>query len=216
MNCCIKISYHKETRVETYPFARDAVREAVFNALIHCNWADNVPVQIRIEDDAMFISNCSMLPFGWTAERLLGAHASKPYNPDIARVFYRAGYIESWGRGIQKIIDACKKLGADEPEYIVSGGDIMVKFTALQSAKVPDSKTPKGQDEPLKEPMDEPLEEKILQVLRNTPNCTYDELTEALGVSRSTVKRSIKQLSEHDKIERKGGKRYGYWEVHEE
>lgn len=33
------ISYHNETRVETYPFARDAVREAVFNALIHCNWA---------------------------------------------------------------------------------------------------------------------------------------------------------------------------------
>lgn len=87
-----------------------------------------------------------MLPFGWTAERLLGAHASKPYNPDIARVFYRAGYIESWGRGIQKIIDACKNLGADEPEYIVSGGDIMVKFTALQSAKVPDSKTPNRQN----------------------------------------------------------------------
>ena len=37
------VSYFKETRVETYPFARDAVREAVFNALIHCNWADNVP-----------------------------------------------------------------------------------------------------------------------------------------------------------------------------
>ncbi len=36
--------------------------------------------------------------------------------PDIARVFYRAGYIESWGRGIQKICDACKNLGAEEPE----------------------------------------------------------------------------------------------------
>ena len=113
------VSYYKETRVETYPFARDAIREAVFNALIHCNWADNVPVQIRIEEDVMFVSNCSMLPFGWTAETLLGSHTSKPYNPDIARVFYRAGYIESWGRGIQKICDACKKLGAEEPEYIV-------------------------------------------------------------------------------------------------
>ncbi len=67
----------------------------------------------------MFVSNCSMLPFGWTAKTLLGSHTSKPYNPDIARVFYRAGYIESWGRGIQKICDACKKLGAEEPEYIV-------------------------------------------------------------------------------------------------
>ena len=136
------ISYYKETRVETYPFARDAVREAVFNALIHCNWADNVPVQIRIEDDVMYISNCSMLPFGWTAETLLGSHSSKPYNPDIARVFYRAGYIESWGRGIQKIRDACRKLGTDEPEYMIHGEDIMVKFKALQSAKVTESKTP--------------------------------------------------------------------------
>lgn len=55
-------------------------------------------------------------------------------------VFYRAGYIESWGaRGIQKICDACKMLGADEPEYIVHGGDIMLKFNAFQSAKVPES-----------------------------------------------------------------------------
>ena len=30
-------------------------------------------------------------------------HDSIPYNPDIANVFYRMGYIESWGRGIQKI-----------------------------------------------------------------------------------------------------------------
>ena len=107
------ISYYKETRVETYPFARDAIREAVYNALIHCNWADNIPIQIRIEDDVMYVSNSSLLPFGWTAETLLCSHASKPFNPDIANVFYRAGYIESWGRGIQKICDACKNIGAD-------------------------------------------------------------------------------------------------------
>ena len=29
------ISYDKEIRVETYPYAREAVREAVYNALIH-------------------------------------------------------------------------------------------------------------------------------------------------------------------------------------
>ncbi len=55
----------------------------------------HVPVQIRIEDNVMFVSNCSMLPFGWIVETLLGSHASKPHNPDIARVFYRAGYIEN-------------------------------------------------------------------------------------------------------------------------
>lgn len=84
----------------------------------------------------MFVSNSSMLPFGWTAETLMSVHTSKPYNPDIAGVFYRVGYIESWGRGIQKICDACKNLGAAELEYIVHGEDIMVKFKALQSARV--------------------------------------------------------------------------------
>ncbi len=73
---------------------------------------------------------------------MTGSHASKPHNPDIARVFYRAGYIENWGRGIQKIRDACKAHGAEKPEYFVHAGDIMVKLKALQSAIVTDSKVP--------------------------------------------------------------------------
>lgn len=90
-----------------------------------------------------------MILFGWTAETLLESHSSKPFNPDIARVFYRAGYIESWGRGIQKICDACKNLGSDLPEYIVHGDNIMVKFAALQSAKVTESKAPNRHDDGL-------------------------------------------------------------------
>ena len=205
------ISYYKETRVETYPFARDAVREAVFNALIHCNWADNVPVQIRIEDDVMYISNCSMLPFGWTAETLLGSHSSKPYNPDIARVFYRAGYIESWGRGIQKIRDACRKLGTDEPEYMIHGEDIMVKFKALQSAKVTESKTPNRHDDGL----NVGLENKILEFIRENPKITMLEIAQKVNVTKRTIERIVKNLREENCIERKGGKRYGYWEIKE-
>ena len=209
------ISYYKETRVETYPFARDAVREAVFNALIHWNWADNVPVQIRIEDDAMFISNYSMLPFGWTAETLLSARSSKPYNPDIARVFYRAGYIESWGRGIQKIRDACKNLGTDEPEYIVHGEDIMVKFNALKSAKVPNSKTPKRQNGGLDGGLEYETNLKLLESLKNEPRITQKELAIRTDIPLRTIQRIMKNLQDSGKIERKGGKRYGYWEIRE-
>ena len=204
------ISYHKETRVETYPFAREAVREAVYNALIHCNWADNIPIQIRIEDDVMYISNSSMLPFGWTAETLLEAHSSKPYNPDIARVFYRAGYIESWGRGIQKICDACKNLGADWPKYIVHGEDIMVKFTALQSARVPESKTPKRQNDVL----NGVLAERILEELHISPTITQATLAKKLEVPYRSLQRKIDELKAEGRIERIGGKRYGHWEIH--
>jgi ATP-dependent DNA helicase RecG len=207
------VSYYKETRVETYPFARDAVREAVYNALIHCNWADNIPIQIRIEDDVMYISNSSLLPFGWTAETLLEAHSSKPFNPDIAKVFYRAGYIESWGRGIQKICDACKNLGADEPEYIVHGEDIMVKFHALQSAKVPESKTPNRHNGGINVGLEVGLENKILAAMAEDSSVTMSTISAQLNVTKRTVERIVQKLREQGKIERIGGKRYGHWEI---
>lgn len=205
------ISYYKETRVETYPFARDAVREAVFNALIHCNWADNVPIQIRIENDVMFVSNCSMLPFGWTAETLLGSHTSKPYNPDIARVFYRAGYIESWGRGIQKICDACRDLGAEEPEYIVHGEDIMVKFKALQSARVTEKVTVRV-TEKVTDALTE-NEQKVLEILRKNPSATYIEMANQMNISRKAVSQKIKQLKDKGLILRVGSTKNGYWKL---
>jgi len=125
------ISYQKETRIETYPYAREAIREAVYNALIHCNWSDNIPVQIRIDENYMYINNSALLPFDWTSETLMQTHISRPFNPNIANVFYRAGYIENWGRGIQKMVDECTQLGSDKPEFIVHSSDIMVQFPAF-------------------------------------------------------------------------------------
>ena len=60
----------------------------------------------------------------------MSKHASSPYNPNIAHVFYLAGFIESWGRGIEKICSACEKDGVPQPEYTINPGDIMIKFTA--------------------------------------------------------------------------------------
>ena len=57
----------------------------------------------RVENEAIIISNQCFFPEGWTVETLMKPHQSKPYNPNIANVFYRAGYIENWGRGGWKI-----------------------------------------------------------------------------------------------------------------
>ncbi len=136
-----RITYENDVRIETYPFAREAVREAVYNALIYCKWEDGIP--IRIEEKSMYISNACIFPGDWTTENLMKIHNSRPYNPDLAGVFYRAGYIESWGRGIQKVCEACEELGIPMPEYILLGDDLTVKFSALESIAISDSKTPK-------------------------------------------------------------------------
>ena len=65
------ITYEHDVRVETYPFPREGVREAVYNALAHNNYAASVPIQIRIEDEAMYISNSCIPPRDWTVETLI-------------------------------------------------------------------------------------------------------------------------------------------------
>lgn len=100
-----KIGYEHDVRVEEYPFARDAILEAVYNAIAHNCYMYGVPIQIRIYEEEIIISNSCILPEGWTVDTLMEPHDSKPYNPDIANVFYRAGFIENWWQGIQKICD---------------------------------------------------------------------------------------------------------------
>ena len=63
---------------------------------------------------------------GGTVETLMELHDSVPYNPDIANVFYRAGYIEHWGLGIEKICEACKELSAELPRYKLLGHGLRV------------------------------------------------------------------------------------------
>lgn len=47
-------------------------------------------------------------------------------NPLIADVCFKAGYIDSWGRGTIKIYEACKAAGLPEPEITVLDGGILV------------------------------------------------------------------------------------------
>ena len=210
-----KITYEHDRRVETYPFARNAIREAIYNAIAHNCYMYGTPIQIRIEEEQIIISNRCILPEGRTAETLMQPHDSIPYNPDIANVFYRAGYIETWGQGIQKICDECIALGTELPRYEILGTGIRVYFPALKSALIDQPQVPKGQDEPLEEPKEILLDERIIHVFRENPKATYDDLVAELSVSRSTIKRAIANLVSNGRIVRIDGKRYGHWQIND-
>ena len=173
------------------------------------------PIQIKIMEDELTISNRCILPENWTVETLMEKHDSIPYNPEIANVFYRAGFIENWGQGIQKICDECKEIGAELPKYELKGTTLRIRFRALESALIDQPKVPKGQDEPMGEPKENLLDERIIRVLRDNPGSTYDDLASELAVSRSTIKRAMGNLTAAGRIVRVGGKRYGHWEIRE-
>ena len=210
-----KITYEHDRRVETYPFARNAIREAIFNAIAHNCYMYGTPIQIRIEEEQIIISNRCILPEGWTAETFMQPHDSIPYNPDIANVFFRAGYIENWGQGIQKICDECIALGAELPRYEILGTGIRVYFPALRSAVIDQPKVPKGHSAKTDGTLDDTLALKIIEIIRSKPDITLDQLSAEAGIARRTLVRYMSALKEAGRIERVGGKRYGHWEIND-
>lgn len=207
-----KISYEGIQRIERYFVADEALREALLNALCHKQYESCTPIQISVYDDRLYIANCGKLPENWTVNNLMSKHASKPYNPSIANVFYLAGFIESWGRGIEKICQACDEDGSPRPEYTINPGDIMIKFTASEdrvirigSQGVTAKVTIKVTDKEIE----------VLDLIREDPGYSMDEIAKRLSVSRKTVAARIKSLKEKGILERIGATKNGHWQINE-
>lgn len=109
-----------------YPF--DALREGILNAIIHRDYSGTSNILIKVYDNKLTIMNEGSLPNEITIEKLKREHLSKPRNVQIADVFYKAGLIESWGRGTLKIIELCKEAGLPEPEYKYENNVFSVTF----------------------------------------------------------------------------------------
>ncbi len=123
-----KISYEGINRVETFEYPKDAIREALLNAIAHKDYSGGTPIQISVYDDKIIFWNEGQLPENWTIENLLKKHPSKPYNPDIANALFRSGYIESWGRGTLKMIKESLAAGLPKPRYYYDMSGFFVEF----------------------------------------------------------------------------------------
>lgn len=129
------ISYEGSIRLDTPPVPHAALREAIYNAIVHKDYESSNPIQIRVYDDKIRIWNACRLPDGWDVKKLTGEHSSEPYNPDIAAAFFRTGRIESWGRGIEKIFTTCRNAVVPDPIYVVEQTGLWIEFPFSQKYK---------------------------------------------------------------------------------
>ena len=174
--------------------------------LCHKQYESCIPVQISVYEDRLYIANCGKLPENWTIDSLMSKHASRPYNPSIANVYYLAGLIESWGRGIEKICQACEEDGSPLPEYTIHPGDIMIKFIAAED------RIARASLDKVTERVTE-AERKLLSLLLEDPAYTYASLAEKLGVSRKTISSRIKSLKDKGVLQRVGSDTKGHWQI---
>ncbi len=208
-----KITYEGIYRRERYFVPEAALREALLNAICHKQYESRIPIQVSVYDDRLYVANAGRLPENWTLENLMGKHASLPYNPDIAHIFYLAGFIESWGRGVEKICDSLKADDLPMPEYTVHPGDIMIKFTGPEDRII---RMGNGASGSLSEKLSEKLSDKelkTLELLTADPGYTSQQIADIMKVSRVSVTKYLQTLKEKGLITRIGSDRKGYWKI---
>jgi ATP-dependent DNA helicase RecG len=191
-----------------------ALRESVINAVCHRNYFEKgARVMVEIFDDRVEITNPGGLPKGITPENF--GTLSIARNPVIASMLHRVNYIERMGTGIVRIRDAMAASGLPEPVFKPEGF-----FKVILKRNIYDVGKDVGKvgKDVVKESAAFQMnladyENRILHAMSENCTITIFELSQMLNITERHIERLIKKLRENGMIERKGGRKIGYWEV---
>jgi ATP-dependent DNA helicase RecG len=165
-------------------------------------------------DDRLEIISPGELHFGLTPEMLFQPHESKPWNPWIAKVFYRRGLIETWGRGTLKIASLMQQAGLQAPTLKVNADFVTMTFILPATMAQPTTPVDLGKT-PGKTPGKTlgKTPELILLRLAEAPGASIPELAQHLGKSASAIERAVRKLRATGKLRRIGPAKGGHWQV---
>jgi ATP-dependent DNA helicase RecG len=105
--------------------------------------------------------------------------------------------IETWGRGIDKIINGFAKANLPEPEFKeIAGG---VEVSLFKNLNVVEKRLLK-----------------IINLIKENKQISASEIAFQLNITERTIQRDINKLKKKNKIKRIGPAKGGYWEVIDE
>ncbi len=185
------------------------MREAICNAIVHRDYM-GVHTQMKVYDDCIMLWNEDKLPEGINQEKLFAEHASQPRNRNIANAFYKAGFIETWGRGINKIRQGLKKMGLPEPkiENHVSGTLIIIYRNGGVNGTNDTNNVGNMSETNFTE-----RQRFILYTIKANPFVTGKEMSETLSVTQRTIERDLAAMQKAGIIRHEGKVNAGVWVV---
>lgn len=221
-------------REEHLEVPRTALREALINSLCHRPWEQsNLTNGIAIYDDRIEILNPGELPFPLTPESIKLPHESHPYNRNIANALYQSTYLEKWGTGTLRIIEACREQGVEDPVWELRTGYVVVTFKRPEGGKVGAKTTPKStKTTPKNYPKTTPklpqkttskkdsnltnIQRLILKYIAEHPTASKKELAGCIkDLTVDGIKYNLNILKSKGFISHEGPNNGGYWKVNE-
>jgi len=139
------------------------------------------------------IWNPGLLPECLSIEDLKGPHVSRPRNKLIAHAFFLIKYIEQWGTGTLRMIDACRAADFPEPEFDEMSGNFIVTF--YKSRFTEDHLKQLGLTE---------RQRRAVEYVKANGKITNRECVELTGVSSRTATRDLVDLVERGVLRQRG------------
>lgn len=152
-------------------------------------WDISADIHISFFADRVEITSPGGLPEEISKEEYLYHQISILRNPKIANVFYRLGYIESFGTGIQRIFNAYAASQVN-PSFDISENAVKITLPLLQL-----------------EPELTCDESVIVQVLRDNRMMSRQEIEEQTPFTKAKVIRLLNALIQKEVIRKMGNGR---------
>ena len=192
--------------------ARDNIlREIVSNLLAHRDFSNAYVAKLVIEKEQIFTENAN-LSHGHGALNL-ATFEPFPKNPPISKVFREIGLADELGSGMRNTYKYTKMYSGSDPLFVE--GDIFritIPLTEVATATVgPEGTVPHDVSHGV--PHNVPhktVENMIIDMIKENPNITREQMGEKLNLSSKTIGRKIKELGN---IRYVGSGNNGHWEI---
>ena len=193
LNNNLRATFDGLRRIDHADYPEEAMREALVNAVVHRDYDYSGSIIINIYDDRMEFISLGGLVKGLTLADIKGG-VSQPRNAVIANVFYRLELIESYGTGIQKILESYAGCGI-EPKFAPAPASFVVTLPNRNTAETTAS------DPGLSR------EENILRLMAKQGAVTRKDVEQLLGCSSFPANKALAALVEQGKIMKTGAAR---------
>ena len=203
-------------RYETLEIPKEALREILYNSLAHKDYT-GPDIQMHVYNDQIEIWNEGTLPEGYDEKVLYSKHSSKPRNRNIADTMFKAGFIDTWGRGYKKIHDGFEAAGLPMPKVQNFCGGVQVtiertKFMQMSGAS-DNGGSFGGSGGSLAVAQLSERQKRICETIKSNPKVTVEQMTVALSVAKRTLERELAALQKMGVLVREGNTSAGHWVI---
>ena len=184
-------------------FDYESFRESWINACLHNRWIEMIPPSVFIYDDRIEVLSYGDLPYNLSKESFYSG-TSVPVNRALKDIFMSVGLSEQSGHGVPIIVSHYGK-GAFSFESST------IKVT-LPFAYEPDYVLGRKVRENIINNLNE-NQRKVLNYILENPYASQQEIANKLNISLPNIKKITVKLQKINLLERKEGKKTGYWQV---